>query len=209
MTEILLMPLGPLQTNCYLVACEETKQAAVIDPAWEGKRIAQEARQRGYTITHILLTHSHFDHVGGLAELKQETSAPIYIHEDAIPMLRHAPQTAAMWGLKVPEPPEAEERLAEGDTLSVGNLQFEVLYTPGHAPGHVSFYLPEDDACFDGDVLFQQGIGRTDLPGGDHQTLMHTIREKLFALPDETRIFSGHGSPTTIGDEKRLNPFLQ
>ena len=209
MIEILQLPLGPLQTNCYLATCTETLETAVIDPSWDGRRIAAIASERGYPITHILLTHSHFDHVGGLAELKQETNAPIYIHPEAIAMLAHAPEAAARFNLTLPAPPQADQMLAEGDVIEVGQLKFEVLFTPGHAPGHVSFYLPQHNVIFDGDVLFQRSIGRTDFPGCDHATLMHSIREKLLVLPDETAVLSGHGPTTTIGQEKEWNPFLQ
>lgn len=204
-----MLPLGPIQTNCYLAACTETEHVAVVDPAWDGQAIAAAAADEGWKITHILLTHAHFDHVGGLAQLKEATGAPVFIHPEAVAMLKNAPRAASMWGLHVSEPPAADEMLEAGQTIAVGNLSFHVLLTPGHAPGHVSFYLPEHDALFDGDVLFQQGIGRTDFPESDHATLMRSIREELLTLPDETRVFPGHGNPTTIGAERRRNPFLQ
>ncbi|MCP4415707.1 MAG: MBL fold metallo-hydrolase [Chloroflexi bacterium] len=209
MIEILQLPLGPLQTNCYLLACKETMEAAVIDPSWDGRKIADLASERGYTITHILLTHTHFDHVGGLAEIKEETNAPIYIHPDAVEMLEHAKEAAANYNLTMPAPPSTDHMLAEGDVVEVGQQKLEVLFTPGHAPGHVSFYMREHNVVFDGDVLFQRSIGRTDFPGCDHPTLMKSIHEKLLPLPDETAVLSGHGPTTTIGEEKRLNPFLQ
>ncbi len=204
-----MLPLGPLQTNCYLAACTETEHAAVIDPAWDGETIAAAAADEGWKVTHILLTHAHFDHVGGLTALKEATGAPIFIHPDAVDMLKNAPQAASMWGMHVAEPPAPDEMLEADQTIVVGNLSFNVLLTPGHAPGHVSFYLPEHDTLFDGDVLFQQGIGRTDFPQSDHATLMRSIREALLPLPDETRVYPGHGNPTTIGAERRRNPFLQ
>jgi hydroxyacylglutathione hydrolase len=206
---VIQLPLGPLQTNCYLMACTVTQQAAVIDPAWDGRAILTQATQRGWTISHILLTHSHFDHVGGLAELKELTDAPIYAHPDAGPMLARATAAAALWGIHVDAPPPADHPLAEGDVLAIGELRPVVLFTPGHAPGHVCFHLPQDGVVFDGDVLFQGSIGRTDLPGGDYELLMSSIRDKLLPLPDETVVLSGHGPATTIGDERRMNPFLQ
>lgn len=202
------MSLGPLQTNCYLVGCDETNEAAIIDPAWDGRVIARVATENGWNITHILLTHAHFDHVGGLGELKEAAGAPIYAHPDAVEMLARADKAAALWGFHLDPPPPPDSLLAEGDVLAVGNLRLHVLHTPGHAPGHVCFYLPVDGALIDGDVLFQQGIGRTDLPGGDYALLMSSIREKILTLPDETRVYPGHGDPTTVGDERAMNPFL-
>ncbi|MFO7539126.1 MAG: MBL fold metallo-hydrolase [Chloroflexota bacterium] len=209
MIDILQLPLGPLQTNCYILACQETMKAAVIDPSWNGQAIVATLEERGYEISHILLTHSHFDHVGGLADLKQETAVPIYIHPEAVTMLSMANQAAGHWGMTIPEPPAADEMLSDGQTLTVGNITLEVLYTPGHAPGHVAFYLPDYQIVFSGDALFQQSIGRTDLPGGDMDTLLSSIRQKLLPLPDETQVLSGHGPATTIGNEKKGNPFLK
>lgn len=208
MIEILQLPLGPLQTNCYILACQETLKAAVLDPSWNGRSIAATAEERGWEISHILLTHSHFDHVAGLAELKEESNAPIYIHLDAVEMLQNAHLLASMWQIHIPAPPPPNEMLSEGQVINVGNLELHVLYTPGHAPGHVCFHLPDHRVLFDGDVLFKQSIGRTDFPGSDYHVLMRSIREKLLVLPDETRVFSGHGPATTIGDERRHNPFL-
>jgi len=197
-----------MQTNCYLVGCEETSQAAIIDPSWDGRSILAMAENDGWQITHILLTHAHFDHIGGLQELKSTTGAPIYAHPDAIDMLRDATMSAAFFGMRIPQPPPPDEMLSDGQVLTVGDLQLQVLYTPGHAPGHVCFYLPDYRVLFDGDVLFQGSIGRTDLPGGDYDALMSSIRDRLLILPDDTRVFSGHGSPTTIGQERQTNPFL-
>ncbi|MFQ5419407.1 MAG: MBL fold metallo-hydrolase [Anaerolineae bacterium] len=207
MAQILQIPIGPLQTNCYILGCEETMQAAVIDPGWNGRALAATADDQGFQISHILITHSHFDHVGGLAELKEETGAPIFIHDGAVEMLRTAVMSAAFFQLKIPPPPPPDEMLIPGQTIQVGNLSLAVLFTPGHAPGHVCFYLKEQAVLFDGDVLFQGSIGRTDLPGGDYPLLMKSIREELMPLPEETQVLSGHGPATTIGQERATNPF--
>jgi glyoxylase-like metal-dependent hydrolase (beta-lactamase superfamily II) len=209
MVQVRQLPLGPLQTNCYLVGCENTSQAAVIDPSWNGRSIVAMAENDGWDITHILLTHSHFDHVGGLGEIKEETQAPIYIHPEAIDTLRNAAMSAGFFGVRIPSPPGPDELLIDNQIIEVGELKLEVLYTPGHAPGHVCFYISEYNLVFDGDVLFQGSIGRSDLPGGDFKRLMKSINERLITLPDETKVFPGHGPSTTIANERSTNPFLQ
>jgi hydroxyacylglutathione hydrolase len=209
MLQIRQLTLGPMQTNCYLVGCEETLTAAVIDPAWDGRGIVEAAEMDGWEVSMILLTHAHFDHLGGLADVKQLTGAPIYIHPDAAPEISSAPMLAAFFGMRIEAPPEADIMLEDKQTLTVGTVQLEVIHTPGHAAGHVSFYLPQYRVVFDGDTLFQDGIGRTDLPGGDHETLLSAIRERLLTLPDDTRVFPGHGPATTIGYERRSNEFLE
>jgi glyoxylase-like metal-dependent hydrolase (beta-lactamase superfamily II) len=209
MIQIRQLTLGPLSTNSYLIGCERTFQAAIVDPAWNGASIAAMADNDGWDISHILLTHTHFDHVGGLQELKHATDAPIYVHPDAVLMLQNTTMSAAFFGLKVAAPPPPDEMLSENETILVGDLRLHVLFTPGHAPGHVCFYLPEYQVVFDGDVLFQDGIGRTDLPGGNYEQLMESIKNELLVLPDETRLFPGHGLATTIGDERQSNPFLR
>lgn len=211
MIEIRMLTLGPVQTNCYIVTCDETMHTAVVDPADNGRGLAATMREEGLELTHILLTHAHFDHVGGLAQLKEEYPAvSIYIHPDAMQMLAAAPMQAAMFGLRLPnDMPQPDKMLAEGDMLEVGKLRFKVLFTPGHAPGHVSFYNDQHHILLSGDTLFQGSIGRTDLPGGDMKLLLKMIEEKLLVLPEETQVLSGHGPVTTIGQEKATNPFLQ
>lgn len=203
------LPLGPLQTNCYVLADPQTQQAAVIDPSWNGRGIAQMVADEGWQVDKILITHTHFDHVAGLAELKEATGAPIYAHADAVARIGSAARLAQMWQIHFPDPPPVDFTLAEGDTVSVGDLTLEVLFTPGHAPDHICFYLRDHALLFDGDVLFQQGIGRFDLPGGNYDVLMGSIREKLMTLPDATAVLPGHGATTTIGQERASNPYLE
>ena len=209
MPKIMQLPLGALQTNCYILACEETNKAAIIDPGWNGRLLADTIEKNGWELSHILLTHSHFDHVGGLKELKELTNAPIYLHPDGEMMLARSHEIATMYDLEFPIAPTADVTLAAGQTIAVGDLTLDVLYTPGHAPGHVCFYLKEHHVLFDGDVLFQNSIGRTDLPGGDYDLLMKSIREEVLPLPDDTHILSGHGAATMLGTERQNNPFLQ
>lgn len=206
--QIIQLPLGPLQTNCYIVACTVTGKAAVVDPGWDGRAILNQVEQRGWNISHILLTHTHFDHVGGLSEVKERSAAPIYVHADAAMMLEYAPAAAAMWGFSIDPPPLPDTFISDGDIIEIGELRAAVLFTPGHAPGHICFYLADQQVLFDGDVLFEGSIGRTDLPGGDYELLMRSIHDKVMTLPDETAVLSGHGPVTTIGAERHSNPFL-
>jgi glyoxylase-like metal-dependent hydrolase (beta-lactamase superfamily II) len=203
------IPFGPLETNCYLLACSNTRIAAFIDPSWDGKVLATHAIDADWHVQKILLTHTHWDHVGGLAELKEAIDAPIYAHADSVDMLRHAQESVARWNLTFPQPPDSDYFIVEGDVIEVGELKLEVLFTPGHAPGHVSFYLREHGIVFDGDVLFLNSIGRTDFPGCNQLDLMQSIRNKLLTLPDETVVLSGHGAQTTIGHERAHNPYLR
>lgn len=201
------LPVGLIQTNCYLVGCEETKEGVIIDPGAEEERILAEVENAGLTIKYILNTHAHFDHILANGPLVEATGAPLAIHPLELPMLR-AGGGATSFGLEIPPGPEPNIELKEGDTITFGTHTFQVLFTPGHTVGHVSFYEAKAGIIFDGDVLFAGGIGRVDLPGGDYETLMTSINEKLMVLPDETTVCSGHGPITTIGQERMSNPWL-
>ena len=201
------LPVGPIQTNCFIAGCETSKEGVVIDPGDEAERILAEVAEAGLTIKYILNTHAHFDHVMANKPMVEATGVPLALHPLDLPLLREN-GGATFFGIEAPLSPEPDMALAEGDKISFGTHTFEVLFTPGHTPGHVSFYEAKAGVIFDGDVLFAGGIGRTDLPGGDYETLMHSINEKLMVLPDETVVCSGHGPVTTIGRERASNPWL-
>jgi hydroxyacylglutathione hydrolase len=201
------IPVGITQTNCYVVGCEETHEGAVIDPGGNPKRILKTIEESGLAIRYVLNTHCHFDHMGANAAVVAATGAPLALHPAELPILQ-ARGGAAWFGVPVKESPMPDVELEDGQTLEVGTLRFRVLHTPGHSPGGVTFYLEEEGVAFDGDVLFQMGVGRTDLPGGDWDTLARSIREVLFTLPDDTILYSGHGPKTTVGREKRSNPWV-
>lgn len=199
--------VGPLQANCYLVGCEKTKQAVVVDPGDEAERILAAIRASGLRATRVLLTHAHFDHIAAADEVVKATGAPLALHPDDLSLL-NAGGGALFFGIQPPSIPASTVPLAAGQEIAVGELFLRVLHTPGHTPGHVTFHAPNEHAVFDGDVLFAGGIGRADLPGGDYETLMRSIQEQLMTLPDDTVVYSGHGPATTIRRERESNPWL-
>ena len=198
---------GVFAENCHLVADPDTGEAAVVDPGEETGLFLARLRGEGWTARAIWLTHGHIDHVAGVAALQAATSAPVYLHPADRPLYDAAPAQAAMFGLACAAPPPPDHDLADGETLRVGGCAFRVVHTPGHTPGGVS--LVGHGLVFAGDTLFAGSIGRTDLPGGDTDALLASILERLFALPDGTVVHAGHGPATTIGAEKRDNPFVR
>lgn len=208
--QIVSMILGPASTNAYLVGDEESKTAIVIDPAWDGHLILAAAKQRGWRITNIWLTHAHFDHLGGAGAVADgsDPPPPVALHPEDYWLWR-VQGGAALFGYENIDPgPEPTIDLAHGQVLTLGEAHFEVRCAPGHTPGHVMFYCEAEKVLFCGDVIFRTGIGRTDLPRGDHQTLLESIRSQVLTLPDDTRLLNGHGPETTVGFEKVNNPFL-
>lgn len=199
--------VGITMTNCYLVGCEETREGVVIDPGGHPDRILRAIEETGLTIRYVLNTHCHFDHMGANADIVEATGALLALHPAELPILE-ARGGASWFGVPVKASPPPDVELHGGDLLEIGRLRLQVLETPGHSPGGLTFYLAEEKAAFDGDVLFAMGVGRTDLPGGDWETLLRSIREVLFALPDDTVIYPGHGPHTTVGREKRMNPWV-
>jgi len=193
--------------NCFIVACEDTHTAVVIDPGDEADRILLGLAESKLTLKYILNTHGHFDHVAANKKMKDATGADLIIHALDAPMLSQISASASMWGLSGDDSPPPDRTVAEGDTIPFGNLSLAVLHTPGHTQGGISFYT--DGCVFVGDTLFAGSIGRTDFEGGDFETLIASIQKKLFELEENTRVLTGHGPETTIGKEKRHNPFAR
>ena len=198
--------VGPLASNCYIVGSESTKEGMIIDPADEAEEILQSIKELGLKISLIVLTHGHPDHVGALKEIKEATGAEVAIHADDAESLQQQ-SLGFLFGLSYPAPPPPDRLLKDEDSIDIGDLHFGVLHTPGHTPGGIC--LLGHGVLFSGDTLFNYGIGRYDLPGGDYNQLMDSLRTKLMGLPDDTIVYPGHGPDTTIGAERRGNPFLQ
>jgi len=200
--------VGPFAENSYFLFDPESREAVAIDPGDEADRLLEIVRRERLDVRAILNTHCHIDHVGAVSALKAATGAPFHIHAADRFLLDGLSAQAALFGLRPPAIPEIDGYLVEGQTfeLAGGRIAIRILETPGHSPGSVTFHA--GDSLFSGDVLFQSSIGRTDLPGGDYETLLRSIRERLLRYPDATRVWPGHGPPTTIGRERETNPFL-
>ncbi len=209
MLEIVSLTLGPAQTNAYLVADPQSGEAVVIDPAWDGDLILAAAQERGWRIAHLWYTHAHFDHIGGAGAIADALNPlPLVALHPADHTLWRAEGGAPLFGLRIDPGPEPTIDLVHGMRMQLGQVQFEVRHTPGHTPGHCIFYVAQDSLLFCGDLIFQGSVGRTDLPGGSWEQLVNSIRTQVFSLPDETRLLSGHGPETTVGEQKRSNPFV-
>jgi hydroxyacylglutathione hydrolase len=204
-------PVGPIACNCSIVADATTRRAVVIDPGGDFESIRARLARADLKVEAILHTHAHIDHVAASAQLQHLTHAPARLHPSDQFLIRLLGVQAAMLGLATPEVPELGDDLTDGGVISVGTFELSVLHTPGHSPGGVSFLLRSEaeQVLFSGDTLFEGGIGRTDLWGGDQAELVRSIRGRLYTLDDSIRVIAGHGGETTIGDEKRSNPFVR
>jgi len=202
-------PVGPLQCNCTILGDEATGEAIVIDPGDEVGRIHRRVTELGLKVKQILVTHAHIDHVGGALKLKRLTGAPILLNENDIPLLDMMEMQAGWLGIAPPETAPPDENLADGLNVGIESLPAQVIHTPGHTQGSVCLHFAPMKLLVAGDTLFAGSIGRTDLPGGNSEQIIDSIEARLLALPDETRVLPGHGPMTTIGAERRTNPFLR
>jgi hydroxyacylglutathione hydrolase len=201
--------LGPLENNTYVVADSDSSEAAIIDPSFESETILEDIRHKGFKLTRIWLTHAHFDHFVGVGPINSSLAIPLPVglHSGDVDLWKQGGGADA-FGLRIQPLEEPVIHFYHGQILKLGNLRFEVRHTPGHTRGHVVFYVEEANVVFCGDLIFRRSIGRTDLAGGDHGTLLRSIQTQILTLPPETRLLSGHGSETTVAEESAENPFL-
>ena len=204
-----ILPVGMLQCNCSIFGDETTRQAMVIDPGDEIARILEILALHSLTVTAVVITHAHIDHIAGAQKLKQATGAPVYMNLEDCELQAMLDVQAGWLGMPVPDAVDIDVPLKDGDKLLVGATEVHVLHTPGHTPGSICLWLPAERKLVAGDTLFRDSIGRTDLPGGDSRQILQSIHDQLLPLPDETEVFPGHGDATTIARERRSNYFLQ
>lgn len=202
------LEVGPLSVNCYIVACENSREGIVVDPGGDVERIIALVKQHRLKISTIINTHGHFDHIGGNRQAVETFGARLLIHQADAPMLSRSAEVARRYGLHGENSPEADAYLVDGMDIDFGTRRLRVLHTPGHTQGGCCLYIEEAQKVITGDTLFADSIGRTDLPGGSHEQLLESIRTKLFTLPDDVIAYPGHGLQTTIGHEKRCNPYF-
>jgi len=202
-------PVGPLQCNCTLLGDEETREAIVVDPGDEISHIHQRLKAHGLTLKQILITHAHIDHVGGALKLKSLTGAPIFLNENDLPLLEIMAEQAAWVGVPTPETAPPDETLTDGRRVGLENYPAQVIHTPGHTQGSICLHFEPLKMVLAGDTLFAGSIGRTDLPGGNYDQILDSIQSRLLTLPDGTKVVPGHGPVTTIGAERKTNPFLK
>jgi glyoxylase-like metal-dependent hydrolase (beta-lactamase superfamily II) len=206
--DVRMFTVGPVQENCFIARADGSDRAVIVDPGEEPDRILAPVRELGLQVEAVLLTHTHFDHVGAVAPVARETGAPVYVSEIERPVLADIMSYVPFAGFGPYESYEADHVLRGGERLQLAGLDIDVLFTPGHSPGHLSFSIAAERALFSGDVLFQGSIGRTDLPGGDGPTLLASIGTLVEQLPEDTTVYPGHMGITNLGTERRTNPFL-
>jgi len=200
--------VGPVAENCYVVRRDGAASGLIVDPGEEPERILGAVEQLGIRIEAILITHCHFDHIGAVAPVAEATGAPVYCPEIEVPVLADIMSYVPWPGFGPYESYEADHTVAGGERMELAGMEIDVLFTPGHSPGHVTYSIADELALFSGDVLFEGSVGRTDLPGGDWATLLESIRGLVEGLPEETTVYPGHMGITTLGAERATNPFL-
>jgi hydroxyacylglutathione hydrolase len=203
-----ILPVGPLQCNCSIFGDENTREAMVVDPGDDLSDIQAILDRHHLRVTAIVITHAHIDHIGGAEKLKKSTGAPVYMNENDRFLAGSLAMQAAWIGVPTPADPGVDVAARDGDVILLAQSDFHVLHTPGHTPGSISLWIPGEQKLVAGDTLFRDSIGRTDLPGGNFNQEISSIREKLLTLPEESLVIPGHGANTTIGREKEMNPFL-
>jgi glyoxylase-like metal-dependent hydrolase (beta-lactamase superfamily II) len=204
-----ILPVGPLQCNCSVIGDEITREAIVIDPGDDIEQVLALVRKHNLQVKQIVITHAHIDHVGGAMKLRAATGAPILLNQNDYALLKMLDVQAGWIGVPTPGKVEIDQSLGQTDTVKAGSLAAQVLHTPGHTEGSICLYFPAENKLIAGDTLFAGSIGRTDLPGGSYEKILHSLHERVLVLPDETVVVPGHGPLTTIGEERESNPFLQ
>jgi hydroxyacylglutathione hydrolase len=203
-----ILPVGPLQCNCSIIGDEQSHEAMVIDPGDEIEQVLALIKKHHLQVKQIVITHAHIDHVGGAMKLRAATGAPILLNQNDYALLKMLDVQAAWLGMRNPGKVEIDQTIGSGDLVSAGSIEGQVLHTPGHTEGSICLYFPAEKTLIAGDTLFAGSIGRTDLPGGSYEKIMHSLHDRVLALPDETAVLPGHGEMTTIGEEREGNPFL-
>ena len=204
-----ILPVGMLQCNCSVLGDEASREAIVVDPGDEIDQILKILEKHNLRVQAIVITHAHIDHIGGAHKLKAATGGPVYMNKNDAGLYDTLEMQAGWLGMPTPERAEIDSGLDEGDWLHLGPAKLHALHTPGHTQGSVSLWIPLENKLIAGDTLFRDSIGRTDLPGGDGRKILRSIHDKLMTLPEDALVIPGHGESTTIGREKRFNPFLQ
>ncbi len=201
--------VGPIAANCFIIGNSESKDGAIIDPGGDPEMILRVVKETGLRIMYIIATHGHFDHNAAVKQLKENIDSDFLLHPDDLLFVRRSKETAQKWGIDIEQVPDPDGYIKDGDVLKLGSLELKILHTPGHSPGGVSIYIQAENVLFSGDTLFNGSIGRTDFDGGSMEELAKSIKETLYALPESTIVYTGHGEQTTIGYEKMNNFFVR